>query len=163
MFKADYYIRPRCLPIVLSLTLLASASFRGFAAEMARTVKTSVAFDLLAQIEKELARLNAQAEKEPGPEWPRPSARVAYLLLAGLAAQGSLLDLPDRDRLSFGVATHGGVQGRIFEVTPDARVALVDRWIQDKSGSYVQRGAELFVRRAGKWVSTGKGTAIGKD
>lgn len=50
---------------------------------------TSVRGDVLAAVEAELARLSKRAEQEAGPVHPRPSSEVAFLLLTGLAAQGS--------------------------------------------------------------------------
>ncbi len=167
MFNANFFARPRpwlSLWVVLSLALLSSTISTGYGGEPPRVAKTSVGPDLVAQVEQELARLKAQAEKEPGPDWPRPSTRVAYLLLAGLAADGSpLSSLTEAEQLFFGVEKHGGGRGILLEVTPDVRVALVDRWIQDKSGTFLERGADLFVREGGNWIRKGSGTAIGKE
>jgi hypothetical protein len=148
--------------LALSLGLFASLITGSIGADTRPSLKTSIRSDLLAQVEKELARLNTQAEQESGPEWPRPSTRVAYLLLTGLAVQGSLMErLPKSEQEFLGIEKGSSAQARLFEVTPDARVALIDRWVNDKAGSYLLRHATFYVRKEAKWMSKGHGTATG--
>ena len=109
-------------------------------------------------------RLSSEAKQEGGPEQPRLSTQTAYLLLAGLATQGAPMEgLTEAEQLSFGVEKRGGRQGKVFAVTDEVRVALVDFWIQDKSGTYVERRATLFVHQGSGWTSRGEGMAIGRE
>lgn len=117
--------------------------------------------EVLAAIELELARLDENARREDGPSQPPPSRQVAHYLLAGLAARGVVLDgLSEPEQRPFNVERRGGSNAELVAVFSDVRVALVDHWIQDKSGDYLLRTAELFVQRDGKWMKKGNGGAI---
>src|SRR5262249_31705403 len=120
-------------------TLLAVAVFATSAAEPALTpLKTVLPVESISRVEQELARLNAEADKMTDPNYPRMAHQVAYLLLAGLAAQGSTVDnLSEAERLQFRIEKHAGQQGKLVEISPDVRIALADNWIQDKSGTYI--------------------------
>lgn len=142
-----------------ALILLAMA---GSSTGLAEESKVSVGPDLLLGLQKELAQLKAQAEREPASEQPHPSLRIAYLLLAGLAREGTAVQgLIAQEQAKFGLGRQGGRDNRLFQVGPNARVALIDHWIQDKSGSYIQKQATLYVREGNQWKLSGSGTASG--
>lgn len=112
--------------------------------------------DLLASLERELARLEENAKSETGPKQPPPSRQVAYYLLAGLAERGvSLTELSESEKRLFDVERQSGRRNKLMSVFTDVRVALIDYWIQDKSGTYVQRTAVLYVFQDGKWAKKG--------
>src|SRR5437773_7096026 len=81
---------------------------------------TGVRADVLATVEGELARLSKQAEKETGPVHPRPSSEVAFLLLTGLAAQGTQVEQPAAAEFrQLGITPSNKVEMRIFTVAED--------------------------------------------
>lgn len=126
-------------------------------AEPATTMRP-VDRNLLAVIEKELARLHEDAKDETGPIFPRPSNQVAYYLLAGLAKQGILLeDLPESEQRVFDVQRRAAVRAKLISVFADVRVALIDYAVQDKAGSYLRRTAVLYVQQDGEWLKKGSG------
>ncbi|MDA1051062.1 MAG: hypothetical protein O3C40_11375 [Planctomycetota bacterium] len=112
--------------------------------------------DVLASLERELNRLEESAKSETRPMYPPPSTQIAYYLLAGLAERGvSLTGLSESEKRLFDVGRQGGRRNKLMSVFTDVRVALIDNWIQDKSGTYVLRTAVLYVFRKGKWAKIG--------
>ncbi len=71
------------------------------------------------------------------------ASRIPFRTPAGSA----ILSLRRR-QLSFGAR---------FAVAGDARVALIDRWIQDKAGPYTQKTAALSILRKATWKKVGWG------
>jgi len=119
---------------------------------------------VLAKIVGELARLEAASKEEKLADGFPPSRQAAYYLLAGLAKQGvAMTGLSEADQRAFDVEPRGGTRAKLVSVFTDVRVALVDRWIQDKSGSYVHRAAILYVQQDGKWVEKGTGTVAASE
>jgi len=115
--------------------------------------------DVLAAVEDELVRLAKRAEAEAGPAHPRPSAEVAYLLLAGLATQGAEIKHPEAEEGRQLGVTHGGrARVRVFAVADDARVVIRTEAIQDKAGSWTSKRATFFRRQGGRWVERGSGS-----
>src|SRR5262245_35480587 len=99
--------------IVLSLLVIALSATRAQPADGEK--KPAVRADVVAVVENELTRLSNQADKEAGPNHPRPSSEVAFMLLTGLAAQGSPVRQPTAEDLrQLGVEIEsfkrGGVQ-----------------------------------------------------
>ena len=113
---------------------------------------------ILAKIEHELGRWEKAAKDEALADGSPPSRQTAYFLLAGLAAQGRVIEgLSEPEQRLFDVENRGGVRAKLMSVFAHVRVALVDQEIQDKSGSYVRQRAVLYVQRDGKWVRGGTG------
>jgi hypothetical protein len=50
--------------------------------------------------------------------------------------------------------------GRLLQVADDARIAVVDKRLRDKSGWYTLRFASLFRHRDGAWAKQGWGSTI---
>jgi hypothetical protein len=135
-------------------------------ADAARAQRLSRAMDpaMVVKIENELARWENAAKDEALVDGLPPSRQAAYYLLSGLAAQGSAMEgLSEPERQLFHVEHKGGVRAKLISVFADVRVALVDLWIQDKSGSYVRRTGVLYVHRDGKWIENGKGATTETD
>jgi hypothetical protein len=115
----------------------------------------------LPELIKEVQRLAAQAERESGSELIRPSQEILYHLLAGAATDGKAITrLNAEEERVFDLMKHGGAEKKLVEIAPEARVSLIDRWMQDKGGSYWLRSATLYAPRDGKWVKVGVGVAI---
>src|SRR5262245_45240342 len=72
--------------------------------------------DVLAAVEGELARLAKQAEREAGPVHPRPSSEVAFLLLTGLAAQGTRVEPAAEAARQLGIVPSNKVEMQVFAV-----------------------------------------------
>ncbi len=109
-------------------------------------------------LEAEIIRLESAARTEPSGEYPRPSSELAYRLLDGLAAHGSPVEnSTEAEQLLFSIEPRGGAKARLVSVAPDTRIALVETWKQDKSGSYTLKTATLFSRREGRWQWVGGG------
>jgi hypothetical protein len=135
-------------------------------ADAARAQRLSQAIvpAMLAKIESELARWEKAAKDEALVGGLPPSRQAAYYLLSGLATQGDAIEeLSEPERQLFHVERTGGARSKLISVFADVRVALVDRWIQDKSGSYVRRTAVLYVQRDGKWIENGNGATTATD
>jgi Prenyltransferase and squalene oxidase repeat len=124
-----------------------------------RDKPAAVRADVLVAVEQELVRLAKRAEGEPGPTHPRPSAEVAYLLLAGLAAQGPEVKAPTADEArQLGLTPGGPERVRVFAVAADARVVIRAVPVQDKAGTWTSKRATLFRRQGDKWVERGNGS-----
>lgn len=109
-------------------------------------------------LEAEIARLESAARSEPAGDFPRPSSELAYRLLEGLATHGSPVEnAPEAELLAFGVEPRGGSKSTLVSLAPDTRIAFVQTWKQDKSGSYTMKTATLFARREGRWACIGGG------
>lgn len=120
--------------------------------------------DVVAKLEAEVIRLESAARTEPGPNHPRPSSELAVVLLEGLTTYGSpVAKLTEAEQRAFGVEPCGGSSASLTSIAPDARVALVKAWKQDKSGSYLLKTATLFIRRDGQWHQAGGGSAASAD
>jgi hypothetical protein len=121
--------------------------------------------DVLAQVEKELARLDVQADAEQTQVTPSPSRAVAFYMLAGLAASTSpVRDVPKDDQGVFGIdSADGKTNGKLFAVTKEVRIAFVDKRLRDPSGWYVLRFATLYRHKQGSWVKQGWGHVIPVD
>ena len=146
------------LSVFLLSVLSASADEAALPAE---EQKATVRPPILAAVEKELDRLSRQAKEEAGPDWPRPSSEVAFMLLAGLAAQGSPVKQFSADDLrQLGITSTSRDRVQLFTVADDARITIVATWIQDKSGSYTRKVALLHRLREKKWVERGSGTTV---
>jgi hypothetical protein len=125
---------------------------------------TGVRADVLAALQDELARLSKQAEKVPGPVHPRPSSDVAFVLLTGLAAQGTRVEQPAvEDLRELGITPSNKVEVQVFTVAEDARVVIRAEAIQDKSGYWTSKRATLYRRQGGKWVERGSGQTTAGD
>ncbi len=148
--------------LLLSIFLLAvSSASADEAALLAEEQKATVLPLILAAVEKELDRLSRQVKEEVGPDWPRPSSEVAFMLLAGLAAQGppvKQFSAEDLRQLEITPTSKDTVQ--LFNVADGARITIVATWIQDKSGSYTRRVAVLHRLQEKKWVARGSGTTV---
>jgi hypothetical protein len=117
--------------------------------------------DVLAGIEKQLARLHKNAEAETGPELSGPSSLAAYKLIADFAKQGEPIEqLSEAERRVFDVQPPGGVRAKVVAVFADVRVALIDYAIQDKAGSYLRTSAIIYVQRDGKRLKKGEGVFL---
>src|SRR5436190_23783444 len=101
----------RTLALSLLSTLLA-----GLPALAAADQKGSVRPDVLALVEKDLARLAKQAKAEPGPDYPRPSSEVAFLLLTGLAARGAEVKQAAEELRQLGVTPSPKAKVQVFTV-----------------------------------------------
>lgn len=123
----------------------------------------SVRADVMDGVLKELERLKTEAAREPGPEMIRPSEVIAFHLLADLAANGAPVELTADEEKLFDMIRRGGSERKVMELSPGARIAMTDDWIQDKSGSYLLRTATLFILRDGKWVKAGSGATTKSD
>ncbi|MEA3208425.1 MAG: hypothetical protein QOE70_1482 [Chthoniobacter sp.] len=149
--------------VVVLLVVLLCLSMQGSEPALAKT-KAFIIPEVLAQLEKEVTRLDEQAESEPGPNFPRPSAQVAYHLLAGFAARGLVVNgLPEADAIFFQVDQRGGTTSRLLSIAPGARIAMISTWMQDKAGSYDLKTAILYLLRDGKWLPKGKGSIATVD
>jgi hypothetical protein len=116
--------------------------------------------EAVARAESELARLRGRAARETG--WPPPSAEESFRLLSDLAARGRLVELQEESEARmFDVERRGGSRGKLFEIGSDARIAMVDTWIQDKAGPYLLKSATLYVRRGVGWMKAGQGLTTG--
>jgi hypothetical protein len=109
-------------------------------------------------VERRLKQFADEAAKETGPEYPPSASQAAYHLLAGLVAgRPQVTNLTDDDRLLFGLSTYRQVNGVLFEINREARVASVANVIADKSGTYLIRRHTLHVLRNGRWTAAGCG------
>jgi hypothetical protein len=152
----------RTVALTIHLSLLV-ATFAAAAAS-ANQKATGIRADVLAALEDELARLSTQTEKEPGPVHPRPSSEVAFLLLTGLAAQGTQVEQPTAEELrQLGITPSNKVEVQIFSVAEDARAVIRAEAIQDKSGYWTSKRATLYRRQGGKWVERGSGQSTAGD
>jgi hypothetical protein len=144
------------LPMLLAALAAVTAS------AVAGQKATRVRADVLAAVEEELARFQKQAEKEAGPAHPRPSSEAAFLLLTGLAAQGSQITQPAAAELrELGITPASKANVQVFAVAEDARIVISAVALQDRSGYWTSKRAALFRRLGEKWVERGSGsTAI---
>lgn len=127
-------------------------------------VKEPIRAELLEQVEKELARLEAQAKSESYSNGPQPSSEVAFYLLVGLTANRMPVEqLTPSEQRAFDVEKRGGTVAKLFELTPNVRVSITDTWIQDKALSFTERRAALYVRRGQEWIRKGQGFSFGRD
>jgi hypothetical protein len=148
--------------VALSFSMLV-ATFLLFVARVSAGEKgRSVRVDVLARVEEELGRLAKKAAKEAGSVQPPPSSEVAFLLLTGLAAQGTPVKQPPAEEFRrLGLAPSNRVKVQIFSVAANARIAITAEAIQDKSGYWTSKRATLYRRQGGKWIRRGSGsTAI---
>lgn len=114
--------------------------------------------EVFGLIDKELDKLESQEKAETGPVWPRPSSQVAYLLLQGLASQGTLIANPsDKDKKLFHLESKGAAASRLYSLSEERRLVKDVTCIQDKSGSYYVHTWSLFVRKEGSWTVRGSG------
>ncbi len=164
--RTEYYPHPGdCLPatginlrgderaLVLACKKCEAAK-RGFEAGKRLVLKPGV----VALLEAEVIRLEHAAKSDTSVDHPRPASELAFCLLDGLAAQGSPVEnATETEQLAFGVDPRGGVKATLVSLAPDTRVAFVETWKQDKSGSYVIKTATLFARREGRWARLGGG------
>jgi hypothetical protein len=140
-------------PVLLALALLVAQS------PMAVAAPPSVRRDVLAAVETELARLAKQAETEAGPDYPRPSSEIAFLLLTGLAAQGSSVNQSAAEHLrELGVTPSNNSRVQLFAVAADAWITISATAIQDKSGYWTSKVATLYRHRGDKWVEQASGS-----
>jgi hypothetical protein len=145
-------------PPFIVLALIVAAQFLAAAAKPAAAKSPTVRPDVLAAAETELARLSTQAKTEAGPVHPAPSSEIAYLLLTGLASQGSTLN-PTAENLSqLGITPSNNKRVQLFTVAADAWIAIGSVAIQDKSGYWTSKTATLYRRQAEKWVEAGSGS-----
>jgi hypothetical protein len=170
--RTEYYPNPGdCLPAtsinahgesraIVFVCRKCEAAKREFEAGKWRVLSPGV----VAMLEAEVTRLESSARDEPGPNYPRPSSELAFLLLEGLAARGAAVEeLTEAEQLVFSMEPRGGTKASVVSIAPDARVVLEQTWKQDKSGSYTLKTATPFGRREGKWVRVGSGTAAGAE
>lgn len=164
--RTEYYPHPGdCLPAT-SINLRGDTHAVVFVCRQCETAKQEFASGkrlvlkpaVLARLETEVIRLENAALSEPPGDYPRPSSELAFRLLDGLAAHGSPVEnSTEAEQLAFGVDPRGGVKASLVSIAPDTRIALVQTWRQDKSGSYTVKSATLFARREGRWVRIGGG------
>jgi hypothetical protein len=113
---------------------------------------------LLPAVEKELQRLEKQAEQEPGPRWPRPSREAAFLLLAGLAVHSEPIPQPsEEDRRHFDLDQPRGGRAQLFACGDEFRLVRMESRIQDKAGTYRVLVWKLYRLQGQKWVERGQG------
>jgi hypothetical protein len=140
---------------------LPSVALALFAAQSLTAVAgpPTVRRDVLAAVEAELARLSTQARTEAGPVHPPRSSEIAFLLLRGLAAQGSPVNqsAPEYFR-ELGITPTNNQRLQLFTVADDAWVTISTVAIQDKSGYWTSKVATLYRRQGEKWVEQGKGS-----
>src|SRR5438552_13002453 len=111
--------------VVFILSLLVAFVPALTAAPPANEKKPKIRGPVLAAVEKELDRLSRQIKDEAGPDWPRPSSEVAFMLLTGLAAQGSQVKRPTAEDLrQFGIAPSNKESVQLFTVAEDARIVI---------------------------------------
>jgi hypothetical protein len=126
---------------------------------MAVAAPPNVRRDVLAAVETELARLAKQAKTEAGPVYPSPSSEIAFLLLAGLAAQGSSVGQSAEEHLrELGVTPTNTRRVQLFAVAADAWITISTAAIQDKSGYWTSKVATLYRRQGDKWVEQASGS-----
>ena len=145
-------MRPSRLMSLSVLVLLLSLASLAAGERPASEVSPAV----LAYVEKLLEQLRESDRKEPGPVVPRASEEAAYLLLAGLAAEGTEVQLTEREKVML-TSWAGRGKVRAVRAGEDVRLILEETWIQDKSGSYRMRSAKLFRRHGGAWRERGRG------
>ncbi len=119
--------------------------------------------DVLAAVEKELQRLDKQAVREPGPDWPRPSREIAFLLLAGLAERANWIFEPSADERRDFLLDRDRSKTLLYTLAADARLVKIETWMQDKSGSYRVLAWELYRRQGEKWINSGRGETAVSD
>jgi hypothetical protein len=85
------------------------------------------------------------------------SEEAAFLLLRGLAAQGTEIELSEKER------TQGRWSVRIFAIGEDVRVEFNSQWIQDRAGTWALQQAYLTRKKDGKWISCGTGRWAGES
>jgi hypothetical protein len=89
---------------------------------------------------------------------------VAFLLLTGLAAQGTQIEQPELEELrQLGITPSNKVEVQVFTVAEDARVVIRAEAIQDKSGYWTSKRATLYRRQGGNWVERGSGQTTAGD
>jgi hypothetical protein len=138
----------------MSVAALPAVTARAWAGQK----PTGVRAEVLAAVEEDLARLSKQAKTETGPIHPRPSSEVAFLLLTGLAGQGTEVKRPTvEDYRQLDITPSNRVKIRVFTVAEDARVVVSAEAIQDKSGYWTSRRAMLYRRQGDKWTERGGG------
>jgi hypothetical protein len=141
------------VPSLLLLTLCGAVAFQQPSAAPLHT-------DVLAQLEKELKRLDEQAEGEPGPEEPTPSRVISYYLLAGVAGPGKeVKGLTKTELAAFGIKP-GTWKGKVVELDKGSRLALWEAAMCVKTESIVIHCAAYFVHRKGKWEKVGYGWVV---
>lgn len=117
--------------------------------------------EVLAGIEKQLARMHKNAEAETGPDLSGPSSLAAYNLIAHFAKQGEPIEqLSEPERRVFDIHARGGVRAKVVSVFADVRVVLINYTIQDKAGSYLRTTAVIYVQRDGKWLRRGESAIV---
>src|SRR5262245_40174414 len=113
--------------------LLFSGSVLG--ADQSDPVPLGVSGATLTRVEKEVERLNKQAKLETGPEHPRPSEQLAFMLLAGVAAQGERIVEPSREEKFHFNLDQRPFKTQLFLIARDARLVKSENWMQDKAGT----------------------------
>jgi hypothetical protein len=148
--------------VMLSILLSSiSSGSTGDSTQAGEQPKASIRPAILAAVEKELDSLSRRAKDEAGPDWPRPSDEVAFMLLTGLAARGSQAKQTSAEDLrQLGMTTSNRDTVQLFTLADDARVTIVSTWMQDKSGSYARKVARLHRLQGGKWIEHGSGTSV---
>lgn len=158
----------RFLAVALVAPIWASlpASVKAAEPERPRGAPTDA---VVERVSVELARLARAADREErqSPSWPGPSREVAYLILSGLAARGPAPEPLDAETIArlHGLAgpppflTGHDPRSRrtIVRSSPRVWIVLVENEIQDKSGSYVEAFAVLYVKSSGGWTERGRG------
>jgi hypothetical protein len=126
---------------------------------MAVAEPPTVRRDVLSAVETELARLAKQAGTEAGPVHPPPSSEIAFLLLTGLAAQGSPVNQSAAEHFrELGITPSNKQRVQLFTVAADAWITISTTAIQDKSGYWTSKIAKLYRRQGDKWVEQARGS-----
>jgi hypothetical protein len=140
-------------PLLIALAFLAAQS------PLAVAGPPTVRREVLAAVEAELARLSTQSRTDAGPDYPSPSSEVAFLLLAGLATQGSPVTQSAAEHFrELGVTPPSNKRVQLFTVAADAWITISTVAIQDKSGYWTSKVATLYRRQGDKWTELASGS-----
>jgi hypothetical protein len=104
-----------------------------------------------------LAALGQDAKKEKEAVFVQPSEETAFLLLRGLASQGTEMELSEKERI------RGGSSARLFAFGEDVRVEFYSQSIQDRAGTWTLHQAYLARKKDGKWIACGSGRWAGES
>lgn len=152
--------------IVSTIWLLRSDCVRAAEAERPRDATTD---PIVRRLSLELVRFARAAAREErrSPNRPAPSREMAYFLLSGLAARGPAPEPLDADTIAllgrpagpppFLAGGDPRTRRTIVRSSPRAWIVFVKTDVQDKSGSFVNALAVLYVKANGGWLESGRG------